>query len=141
MLAALEAVDYVTIFGEATPHAVLARLKPDLLVKGGTYADARNRRTRAGRVLRRTGESPGEGPRRLDDARSGTASRIEGSLIGRRDENRPLSSELDRRRRDGDAALRALRKRFAQAEMVSLHRPYVSDALAGLDLVDRSIAP
>ena len=38
MLAALEAVDYVTIFGEATPHAVLARLKPDLLVKGGTYA-------------------------------------------------------------------------------------------------------
>jgi D-beta-D-heptose 7-phosphate kinase / D-beta-D-heptose 1-phosphate adenosyltransferase len=38
MLAALEAVDYVTIFCEATPHAVLGRLKPDLLVKGGTYA-------------------------------------------------------------------------------------------------------
>jgi D-beta-D-heptose 7-phosphate kinase / D-beta-D-heptose 1-phosphate adenosyltransferase len=38
MLAALEAVDYVTIFGEKTPHAVLGRLKPDLLVKGGTYA-------------------------------------------------------------------------------------------------------
>ena len=38
MLAALEAVDYVTVFDEATPHALLARLKPDLLVKGGTYA-------------------------------------------------------------------------------------------------------
>jgi len=38
MLAALEAVDYVTVFDELTPHAVLARLKPDLLVKGGTYA-------------------------------------------------------------------------------------------------------
>ncbi len=38
MLAALEAVDYVTIFDEATPHALLARLKPDLLVKGGGYA-------------------------------------------------------------------------------------------------------
>lgn len=38
MLAALEAVDYVTVFGEATPHALLSRLKPDLLVKGGTYA-------------------------------------------------------------------------------------------------------
>ena len=38
MLAALEAVDYVTVFSEATPHAILSRLKPDLLVKGGTYA-------------------------------------------------------------------------------------------------------
>lgn len=38
MLAALEAVDYVTIFDEPTPHALLSRLKPDLLVKGGTYA-------------------------------------------------------------------------------------------------------
>lgn len=38
MLAALEAVDYVTIFDEDTPHAVIERLKPDLLVKGGTYS-------------------------------------------------------------------------------------------------------
>ena len=37
MLAALEAVDYVVIFDEATPHAMLEHLKPDLLVKGGTY--------------------------------------------------------------------------------------------------------
>ena len=37
MLAALEVVDYVTIFDEATPHAVIERLRPDLLVKGGTY--------------------------------------------------------------------------------------------------------
>jgi D-beta-D-heptose 7-phosphate kinase / D-beta-D-heptose 1-phosphate adenosyltransferase len=38
MLAALEAVDYVVVFNEATPHALLAKLKPELLVKGGTYA-------------------------------------------------------------------------------------------------------
>lgn len=38
MLAALESVDYVLTFDEATPHAVLERVKPDLLVKGGTYA-------------------------------------------------------------------------------------------------------
>jgi D-beta-D-heptose 7-phosphate kinase / D-beta-D-heptose 1-phosphate adenosyltransferase len=38
MLAALEAVDYVVVFHESTPHAVLERLKPDLLVKGGTYS-------------------------------------------------------------------------------------------------------
>jgi len=37
MLAALEAVDYVVVFDEPTPHALLARLKPDLLVKGGAY--------------------------------------------------------------------------------------------------------
>lgn len=37
MLAALEAVDYVIVFEEATPHALLERLRPDLLVKGGTY--------------------------------------------------------------------------------------------------------
>jgi D-beta-D-heptose 7-phosphate kinase/D-beta-D-heptose 1-phosphate adenosyltransferase len=37
MLAALEAVDYVVVFDEPTPHVLLSRLKPDLLVKGGTY--------------------------------------------------------------------------------------------------------
>ena len=39
MLAALEAVDYVVVFGEATPHRLLEQLQPDLLVKGGTYSD------------------------------------------------------------------------------------------------------
>lgn len=38
MLAALEAVDYVYIFGESTPHRVLEKLRPDVLCKGGTYA-------------------------------------------------------------------------------------------------------
>jgi D-beta-D-heptose 7-phosphate kinase/D-beta-D-heptose 1-phosphate adenosyltransferase len=38
MLAALEAVDYVVVFDEATPHALLEELRPDVLVKGGTYA-------------------------------------------------------------------------------------------------------
>ncbi len=37
MLAALEAVDFVVIFDEPTPHRILERLKPDVLVKGGTY--------------------------------------------------------------------------------------------------------
>jgi heptosyltransferase-2 len=37
-------------------------------------------------------------------------------------------------------ALRALRKKFAQAEMVALLRPYVGDVLAGLNLIDRSIS-
>ena len=33
----LEAVDYVLVFSEETPHAVLEKTQPDLLVKGGTY--------------------------------------------------------------------------------------------------------
>jgi len=36
MLGALECVDYVTIFEEDTPEALLEMLRPDILVKGGT---------------------------------------------------------------------------------------------------------
>lgn len=36
MLGALECVDYVTIFDEDTPEALLKLLKPDILAKGGT---------------------------------------------------------------------------------------------------------
>jgi D-beta-D-heptose 7-phosphate kinase/D-beta-D-heptose 1-phosphate adenosyltransferase len=37
LLAALRAVDYVTLFPEATPEAVIALLRPDMHVKGGDY--------------------------------------------------------------------------------------------------------
>jgi len=37
MLAGLEVVDFVTIFDESTPHALLHLLRPDVLIKGGTY--------------------------------------------------------------------------------------------------------
>ena len=36
MLGALECVDYVTVFDEDTPEGLLAVLKPEMLVKGGT---------------------------------------------------------------------------------------------------------
>lgn len=38
MLAALAAVDYVIIFNDDTPHRMLHAIRPDVLVKGGTYA-------------------------------------------------------------------------------------------------------
>ncbi len=38
VLAALECVDYVTVFGEPTPHEILERIRPRLLVQGGDYA-------------------------------------------------------------------------------------------------------
>ncbi|HVF55697.1 MAG TPA: D-glycero-beta-D-manno-heptose 1-phosphate adenylyltransferase [Pyrinomonadaceae bacterium] len=38
MLAALGAVDYVTVFEEESPRALIAELLPDVLVKGGDYA-------------------------------------------------------------------------------------------------------
>ena len=38
VLAALEAVDAVTLFDEDTPRDLIAALKPDVLVKGGDYS-------------------------------------------------------------------------------------------------------
>jgi D-beta-D-heptose 7-phosphate kinase/D-beta-D-heptose 1-phosphate adenosyltransferase len=37
VLAGLAAVDVVTIFYDDTPHALISRLLPDILVKGGDY--------------------------------------------------------------------------------------------------------
>ncbi len=37
ILASLEAVDYVTIFDDLTPQAVIARMLPQVLVKGGDW--------------------------------------------------------------------------------------------------------
>ena len=37
VLAALESVDFVTVFGEDTPENIIRELKPDVLVKGGDY--------------------------------------------------------------------------------------------------------
>lgn len=41
LLAALEAVDFVTIFDDAEPSAILAQLKPDIHCKGAEYADGK----------------------------------------------------------------------------------------------------
>ncbi len=38
ILAAMAMVDYVVIFDEATPRELLARLRPDILVKGMDWA-------------------------------------------------------------------------------------------------------
>lgn len=40
-VAALEAVDYVTIFNESDPVAVLSQLRPDIHCKGADYADGK----------------------------------------------------------------------------------------------------
>lgn len=39
VLAALEAINYVTIFDEATPLELIEYLKPDFLVKGGDWSE------------------------------------------------------------------------------------------------------
>ena len=38
VLAALSSVDYVTVFDEETPHALIVDLMPDVLVKGGDWS-------------------------------------------------------------------------------------------------------
>lgn len=39
VVAALECVDMVTVFDEDTPRQLIARLRPDVLVKGGDYSE------------------------------------------------------------------------------------------------------
>jgi D-beta-D-heptose 7-phosphate kinase/D-beta-D-heptose 1-phosphate adenosyltransferase len=56
VLAALEAVDAVVVFGEDTPLALVQRLAPDVIVKGGDYTEAtvvgaREVRARGGDVV------------------------------------------------------------------------------------------
>jgi D-beta-D-heptose 7-phosphate kinase/D-beta-D-heptose 1-phosphate adenosyltransferase len=41
VLAALECVDYVVRFGEATPEAIIRAVRPQVLVKGGDWAPNR----------------------------------------------------------------------------------------------------
>jgi rfaE bifunctional protein nucleotidyltransferase chain/domain len=41
VVAALEAVDYVTWFGESTPRKIIAALLPDILVKGGDWGEGK----------------------------------------------------------------------------------------------------
>ncbi len=43
LLAALECVDFVTVFDEPTPEAVLAALQPDIHCKGAEYAPPHGR--------------------------------------------------------------------------------------------------
>jgi rfaE bifunctional protein nucleotidyltransferase chain/domain len=40
-IAALESVDYVTIFPETDPVAILSQLRPDIHCKGADYADGK----------------------------------------------------------------------------------------------------
>lgn len=56
LVAALESVDAVTWFEEDTPQALIARVRPDVLVKGGDWpvdriAGADEVRARGGRVV------------------------------------------------------------------------------------------
>ena len=37
VIAALESVDYVCVFGDQTPCGIIERIKPDIVVKGGDY--------------------------------------------------------------------------------------------------------
>ena len=39
MLAALDCVDHVLVFDDPTPHALLWAIRPEVLVKGGTYTE------------------------------------------------------------------------------------------------------
>lgn len=37
LLSAISVIDYVVVFNEQTPHLLLSKIRPDVLVKGGDY--------------------------------------------------------------------------------------------------------
>ncbi len=53
VLAGLAAVDWVVPFSEDTPAALIGKILPDVLVKGGDYQPERNRRRERGSEKRR----------------------------------------------------------------------------------------
>jgi D-glycero-beta-D-manno-heptose 1-phosphate adenylyltransferase len=63
VLAALACVDYVCFFGEETPHRIIARLLPDILVKGADWKTGdivgRDIVERTGGAVRRIRLTPG----------------------------------------------------------------------------------
>jgi D-beta-D-heptose 7-phosphate kinase/D-beta-D-heptose 1-phosphate adenosyltransferase len=39
LIAAIDGVDYITLFDQATPLSLIRRIKPDVIVKGGNYRE------------------------------------------------------------------------------------------------------
>jgi D-beta-D-heptose 7-phosphate kinase/D-beta-D-heptose 1-phosphate adenosyltransferase len=69
VLAALAPVDYVCFFGDDTPHKIISRLKPDVLVKGADWkSDAivgRDVVEANGGIVRRIRLTPGRSTSRI----------------------------------------------------------------------------
>jgi D-beta-D-heptose 7-phosphate kinase/D-beta-D-heptose 1-phosphate adenosyltransferase len=73
LLAALDQVDYVTIFGERTAEATLTLLRPDVYVKGADYAGSATRQQDtflAAKELRRALATDPSAWERLPEART-----------------------------------------------------------------------
>jgi rfaE bifunctional protein nucleotidyltransferase chain/domain len=80
VIAALAAVDAAVVFDEATPHAIISRLQPDVLVKGADWgADQIVGRdiveARGGRVVRALIEPGYSSTRLIERARSAARTR------------------------------------------------------------------
>ena len=74
MLAALECVDWVVVFGEDTPLALIRAVRPDVLAKGGDWRLEEIVGRARGRELGRTRGAPARRARRR--ARRASSSRI-----------------------------------------------------------------
>ena len=88
MLAAMQTVDAVVIFDEATPHRLLQALRPDVLVKGGTYT--------TDEVVGREVVQAYGGEVRVTNVVDGiSTTRIVKSLSGHAPKAAPLSADLN----------------------------------------------
>ena len=68
MLAALSVVAHVLVFDEDTPLEMIKAIRPNVLVKGGSYSTEDSRRSRFRHELRRPGASSHDGPGHFHDA-------------------------------------------------------------------------
>ena len=96
----LQAVDYVTVFDDATPLELIQAVRPDVLVKG---ADYRKDEVVGGEFVEATAAASTCADLRdglLDDEPDRAHA---GGVNGRYHEDRGLPAELDRRRGDGHA--------------------------------------
>jgi len=127
VLAGLQAVDYLSIFDEATPLELIEALRPDVLVKGARLSQGAGGRCRLRGILRRPGPSGADARRVFDNPATATP----GSGLIASHEDRCVLAKLDRDAVMATPALRALRQRFADARLIGVLKPYVAAVFAG----------
>ena len=134
VLAGLQAVDFVTVFDEATPSVLIKAIRPDVLVKGADY-----QKSEVVGALPSSNRMAGAFTCALTQRLFHVEHSAEiGSGMtpasGRR--NAPMNVAIFLPNWVGDAvmatpAIKALRRHFAGAHIVGILRPYIADVFAG----------
>ena len=82
VLAALQCVDYVVVFDEATPETALSRLQPDVHCKGGDYAPPHGKPVPEAQIVESYGGRVEFQPRYTSPSTTSLIERIRGQDLG-----------------------------------------------------------